>query len=161
MPFLSRSDIEIYYERRGEGPPLLLFNGSGASVESSALLIDRLALHFEVLVHDQRGLGRTSVPHSASAVTMGHYAADAAALLDHVGWTSCRVFGISFGGMVALEFAVTHPARVERLALVATSPGGEGGSSYPLHLLAEMPPQERAFVSLRNLDTRFTPSWLS
>jgi pimeloyl-ACP methyl ester carboxylesterase len=66
---------------------------------------------------------------------MASYAADGAALLDHAGWTTARVFGISFGGMVAQELAVTWPDRVERLALLCTSPGGEGGSSYPLHEL--------------------------
>ena len=60
---------------------------------------------------------------------MAAYAADAAALLDHVGWPSARVFGISFGGMVAQEFAVTWPERVERMALLCTSPGGAGGAA--------------------------------
>jgi pimeloyl-ACP methyl ester carboxylesterase len=40
---------------------------------------------------------------------------DAAGLLEIAGWDSCRVLGVSFGGMVAQEFAVTHPERVERL----------------------------------------------
>ena len=57
---------------------------------------------------------------------MAQYAADAAALLDHVGWDRCAVVGVSFGGMVAQEFAVTCPERITRLALVCTSPGGAG-----------------------------------
>jgi pimeloyl-ACP methyl ester carboxylesterase len=71
------------------------------------------------------------------------------------------VFGISFGGMVAQEFAVTWPERVERLALLCTSPGGAGGSSAPLHLLADMEPAERARTSLHHLDTRFDAEWLA
>ena len=65
-------------------------------------------------------------------------------MLDAAGWSSCRVLGISFGGMVAQELAVTWPERVERLVLACTSPGGAGGSSYPLHELAELPDDERA-----------------
>ena len=74
---------------------------------------------------------------------MADYAADAAALLDHVGWDTCRSSAISFGGMVAQELAVTWPERVDRLALVCTSPGGPARASYPLHELAELPPDER------------------
>jgi len=158
---LAVDDLDIYYEVLGEGPRLLVFNGSGATIAFARPLIDFLAQSFEVLVHDQRGLGLTGLPSSLEDFTMASYAADGAALLDYVGWPTARVFGISFGGMVAQEFAVTWPARVERLALLCTSPGGEGGSSYPLHELDSLAPDERARVSLRNLDTRFSPQWLS
>ena len=92
---------------------------------------------------------------------MGDYAADAAGLLDAVGWDTCAVFGLSFGGMVAQELAVTWPGRIERLALACTSPGGPDLASYPLHELVDLPPEERAAVGARVLDTRFTPEWLA
>ena len=63
--------------------------------------------------------------------------------------------------MVAQEFAVTWPARVERLALVCTSPGGSGGASYPLHELAARSPEEQAAIGLHIMDTRFTTQWLA
>lgn len=91
---------------------------------------------------------------------MADYAADAAALLDHVGWESCRVVGVSFGGMVAQEFAVTHPHRVERLALLCTSPGG-AYASYPLHELAAMDEEQVMALRATLLDTRFTPGYLA
>ena len=78
-------------------------------------MLDPFTERFDVVAHDQRGLGKTSIP--PGPYEMADYAADAAALLDHVGWDSCRVVGMSFGGMVAQEFAVTWPERVERLAL--------------------------------------------
>jgi 3-oxoadipate enol-lactonase len=158
---LAVGDLDIHYEVLGEGPRLLVFNGSGATIASARPLIDFLAQSFEVLVHDQRGLGLTGLPSSLDSFTMASYAADGAALLDHAGWPTARVFGISFGGMVAQELAVTWPERVERLALLCTSPGGAGGSSYPLHELDSLAPDERARVWLRNLDTRFSPQWLS
>ena len=161
MATLAAGDLDIHYEVLGEGPRLLVFNGSGATIASSRVLIDFLAHSFEVLVHDQRGLGLTGLPSALDSFTMASYAADGAALLDCAGWPTARVFGISFGGMVAQEFAVTWPERVERLALLCTSPGGEGGSSYPLHELDGLAPDERARVLLRNLDTRFSPQWLS
>ena len=152
-------DLDVYFERHGAGPRLLVFNGSGGTIEGAGPLIAQLAAHFEVLIHDQRGLGRTGTP--VTQPVMADYASDAVALLDHVGWQTARVFGISFGGMVAQEFSVTVPDRVERMALLCTSPGGAGGASYPLHTLAALPPDERARVSVRNLDTRFDEQWLA
>src|SRR5262249_16161668 len=153
MATLALDDIDLYWERRGEGPRLLFVNGSGSTIESAAPLIDAFARQFDVVVHDQRGLGRTSVPERQP--TMADFARDAAALLDHVGWDTANVFGISFGGMVAQELAVTWPERIDRLVLSCTSAGGESGSSYPLEELAAVPIEERLDVQTRHLDTRF------
>src|SRR5215213_6171056 len=159
MPTIHANGIDIYYEHKGSGPRLLYFQGSGQTLAKSGVMVDGWAKNFEVVAHDQRGLGQTEIP--AGPYEMSDYAADAAALLDAVGWETCRAVGTSFGGMVAQELAVTWPERVERLALVCTSPGGEGGASYPLHELADLDPDERAAVGMRILDTRFTPEWLA
>jgi pimeloyl-ACP methyl ester carboxylesterase len=153
------NDIEVYYERWGEGPRLLFLNGSGATIATTRLLIKLFTDDFDTLVHDQRGLGASAIPDGP--YEMADYAADASALLDHVGWERARVVGVSFGGMVAQELAVTAPDRVERLALLCTSPGGAGGASYPLHELATMPEIEARAEGIRLLDTRFTPEWLA
>ncbi|WP_018504734.1 alpha/beta fold hydrolase [Parafrankia discariae] len=159
MPTVTANGIEIYYERRGTGPALLYLNGSGTTLATTGRLLAPFAEHFDLLAHDQRGLGATAVP--PGPYSMADYAADAASLLDQVGWERCRMIGISFGGMVAQELAVTWPERVERLALLCTSPGGDGGSSYPLHELGGLDPAERAALAPRLLDSRFTPEWLA
>lgn len=159
MPTETINGIELYFERWGGGPPLLFLNGSGTSLDTTRPMIDPFAERFDVVAHDQRGLGRSAVP--PGPYSMAEYAADAAALLDHVGWDTARVAGISFGGMVAQELAVTWPQRVERLALLCTSPGGAGGASYPLHELDGLPEDERAELAVRLLDGRFTPEWLA
>ena len=159
VPTAAVNGIELYYEQRGSGPRVLFVNGSGSSLAEAGLMVDVLAGGCEVLAHDQRGLGKTTIP--PGPYTMADYAADAAALLDHVGWERCSVVGISFGGMVAQELAVTWPDRVERLALLCTSSGGAGGPSYPLHELGDLPAAEQAAIGLVILDTRFTPEWLA
>ena len=159
VPSVSVNGIELYYERRGRGPRLLFFNGSGATLATTGPLIWAFADVCDVVAHDQRGLGRSAIP--PGPYRMADYAADAAALLDHLEWETCGVIGVSFGGMVAQELTVTWPERVERLALVCTSPGGTGGASYPLHQLADRPAAERAEIGLRILDTRFTADWLA
>jgi 3-oxoadipate enol-lactonase len=159
MPTVIANGIELYYERWGQGPRLLFLNGSGSSIATSELLIKLFTTDFEVVVHDQRGLGRSAIP--PGPYEMADYAADAAAVLDAVGWDRARVAGVSFGGMVAQELAVTRPDRIERLALLCTSPGGASRASYPLHELAALPAAERARRGTLLLDTRFTPEWLA
>jgi pimeloyl-ACP methyl ester carboxylesterase len=150
--------IEIAYVRRGDGPRLLVLSGSGQTLETSAPMVSPFVGHFDVVVYDQRGLGASGKP--PGPYSMADYAADAAGLLDHLGWERSRVVGISFGGMVGQELAVTWPERVERLALACTSPGGPDASSYPLHTLEALAPDERARRMVEVLDTRFTPDWL-
>ncbi len=157
MPTAHVNGIDVYYEHSGEGQRLLFFNGSGATLETTGPMVDPYRARFEVLVHDQRGLGRTEIP--PGPYSMKDYAADALALMDFVGWSSCRVVGVSFGGMVAQEFAVTAPDRVERLVLACTSPGGTGGSSYPLHELGSLDDSTVQPRMLQLLDTRFTPEY--
>lgn len=159
VPMFERPEISINYEISGSGPRVLFFNGSGATLKSSAHLIRALAKTCTVLAHDQRGLGETSIPDGP--YTMAQFASDGAALLDHVGWDTCAVVGISFGGMVAQEFAVSYPQRVEKLVLLCTSAGGEAGSSYPLHELGALPVEERAARITTLTDNRFTPEWLA
>ncbi len=159
VPMFERPEISINYEISGSGPRVLFFNGSGATLKTTALLIGALAKTCTVLAHDQRGLGETSIPEGP--YTMAQFAQDGAALLDHVGWDTCAVVGISFGGMVAQEFAVSYPQRVEKLVLLCTSAGGEAGSSYPLHELGSLPVEERAARITTLTDNRFTPEWLA
>ena len=153
----SHDGCIFYYEVRGSGSPLLFLNGSGSTIEAVSLLVDYFAKSFTVAIHDQRGLGRTAVPKGP--YSMAQYADDAVAVADHLGWKTFNVLGISFGGMVAQELAVTYPDRVERMVLCCTSPGGDGGSSYPLHELALLDPEVRADKSLRLSDTRFNEQW--
>ena len=158
MPVDHVNGVELYWEHWGAGPRLLFCNGSGTTLQTVRPLLDLVAAKFDLLAWDYRGLGR-SVPLTGP-YTMADLAADAVGLLEIAGWDICRVLGVSFGGMVAQEFAVTHPERVERLALACTSAGGGGGSSYPLHKLPELPPGQLAAAQLKLADSRWDQRWL-
>jgi pimeloyl-ACP methyl ester carboxylesterase len=159
VPTALVNGIELYYERAGAGPPVLFLNGSASTLATIAPLLAVMARRLDVLAHDQRGLGRSAVP--PGPYSMAQYAADALGLLDVIGWTTCGVVGVSFGGMVAQELAVTAPDRVDRMALLCTSPGGGGGSSFPLHELTGLAPSRRDEIGTTLLDTRFSPEWLA
>jgi len=160
VPFVDANGLSVYYEVNGEppSPRLLCISGTGGDLRQQPRFSDGpLGEPFEVLAYDQRGLGQTSVPEGP--YTMADYADDAAALLDALGWDSCAVLGVSFGGMVAQELTLRHPERVERLALCCTSAGGAGGASYPLHELVDLDPAERPGTQLELMDTRWDKAW--
>ncbi len=122
MPTLCCNGVELHVERAGQGPRLLYCNGSGATLAAVPWLLNRLAERFDVVAFDYRGMG-ASAPIS-EPYAMADAAADVAGLLDAFGWERTAMLGWSFGGMVAQEFAVSFPERLERLALLSTSPGG-------------------------------------
>ena len=159
MPFIQLSRLRLYYELQGTGRKLLVFNGSGGDLRHKPSLMDGpLPQHFETLCHDQRGLGQSDQPDTP--YSMRDYADDAASLLEALQWSECHVMGISFGGMVAQEFVIRHPERVKRVVLACTSSGGEGGASYPLHTLPDLPPEERGKKTLELIDTRLDSQWI-
>jgi 3-oxoadipate enol-lactonase len=158
MPFVAVRDLNIYYEIRGTGPRLLIISGTGGDLRRSPSFFDLpIARDFEILAFDQRGLGQTSKPDFP--YTMADYAADAEGLLEALDWDRCLVMGISFGGMVAQEFALRYPQRVEKLVLACTSSGGAGGASYPLHELTDLPISEYVRRTLVLSDTRRDTAW--
>lgn len=159
MPSTSSRGAELFWETVGSGPRLLFCNGSAMTVDNGRPLLEMVGEGFELLRWDYRGLGR-SAPVTAP-YTMADLASDALAVLDDAGWETCCVMGLSFGGMVAQELAVTAPQRVHRLALACTSSGGEGGSSYPLERLAELDGATRSAARRELLDERWNESWLA
>lgn len=159
MAFAQIGDIDVWYEVDGDGPPLLFISGTGGDLRTKPNVFDGPAVRrFTVTAYDQRGLGRTTKRDEPT--TMDQYGRDAAGLLDHLGWSGVPVIGVSFGGMVAQELAISRPDLVSRLVLCCTSSGGDGGSSYPLHTLADIAdPDQRARTQLAVADTRFDMEW--
>jgi len=158
MPTARIDGVDLAYERAGTGPRVLFCNGSGATLAGARPLVSLIGNGVDLLAYDQRGLGASGP--APAPYGMDRLAADAVGLLDAVGWDTAAVVGVSFGGMVAQELAVTWPDRVERLALLCTSAGGAGGSSYPLHELEALDPGDRAAARARLLDDRFDEAWL-
>ena len=122
MPLIEHADASIYWESRGRGEPLLLVMGLGVTLEGWSRLGPPLAERYRTILFDNRGTGRSSVP--PGPYTIETMAADAAAVLDAAGIERSHVFGISMGGMIAQEFALTWPDRVASLILGCTAPGG-------------------------------------
>ena len=122
MPKVKVGDIHIYYEVKGEGDPLLLIMGIGGKTTQWRWQVDDLARDFRVIVFDNRGAGKTDKPDME--YTMKMFADDTAGLLQALNINQASVFGISMGGMIALELVCQHPELVKKLILGCTTPGG-------------------------------------
>ena len=123
MPFANRRTHRLSFETFGreDAPPLLLVMGMSFSARAWGPMPERLAGKFRVVVFDNRGAGESTAP--LRPFGMGDLADDAAAVLEAARVGPAFVFGISMGGMVALELALRHPGRVRALALGATFAG--------------------------------------
>jgi poly(3-hydroxyalkanoate) depolymerase len=120
-------------------PPLLLCNGIGASLELLQPFVDALDPRRGVIRFDMPGVGSSPAP-----VLPYHLATSApllAGLLDQLGYPQADVLGISWGGGLAQQFALSRPDRVRRLVLVATGPGALMVPGHPRVLLRILTPR--------------------
>jgi pimeloyl-ACP methyl ester carboxylesterase len=110
---ISQDGTTIAYDRRGEGPPLILVDGATATRQAPAPLAQLLAPHFTVYAYDRRGRGDSSdTPPYAVAKEV----ADIAALVQAAGG-SASLFGMSSGGALAIEAAIALGRSIEQLAV--------------------------------------------
>jgi poly(3-hydroxyalkanoate) depolymerase len=120
-------------------PPLLLCNGIGASLELFQPFVDALDPRRPVIRFDMPGVGGSPAPvipyHLA---TLPSLLAD---LLDQLGYAHADVLGISWGGGLAQQFALSRPDRVHRLVLVATAPGALMVPGHPRVLRRMLTPR--------------------
>ena len=129
MPIAALDDVELHYEERGQGTPLLLIAGIPAVATDWAALAEPLSRSRRVIAFDNRGSGRSSV--TEGPYTTRGLAADAVALLDGLDIDRADVFGMSLGGMIAQELALGWPDRVDRLLLGCTHAGVRHAQRQP------------------------------
>lgn len=123
MPTATVNGLEMYYEVHGQGEPLVMIMGLGATLDWwDEVIVRRLSRRYRLLLFDNRGAGRTAMPGGDYTIQL--LAEDTAALMSHAGMEQAHVLGASMGGMIAQELALSHPDRVDKLILVCTSCGG-------------------------------------
>lgn len=146
--------LTLHVRREGRGPALMFLGGSSTDMRLRApVFASALPAHFDVIAFEPRGLGRSDRP--PGPWSMADYAADALALMDALGLETAHVLGESFGAMTALELALAAPGRVRAMALMAGTPGGRLGRSFPLETLVDLAPEDRARRLLAIQDSRF------
>lgn len=116
MPRATVNDVSIHYQQAGHGPDLVMIHGLFGNLAFWYLsVLPALVRDFRVTLYDLRGHGYSDMPRSG--YTSSHMAADLKELLDHLGVKQAHLVGHSFGGAVALHFAVLHPIHVLSLTL--------------------------------------------
>lgn len=120
MPHLQLNQTDIYYETTGEGEPLLLIHGLGSSSRDWEAQVAFFAPHYQVIALDVRGHGRSGKP--PGPYSMALFAADTAALLHALGRGPAHIVGLSLGGMIAFQLAVSYPELVKSLVIINSAP---------------------------------------
>lgn len=133
-PSTSKSGIvrangqELYYEIHGTGEPLVLVMGIGYDSTLWTLAqVPALSQKFQVIIFDNRDVGRSS--QAASAYTIADMADDTAGLMDALEIKKAHVCGLSMGGMIAMEFALRHPGRLDRMIMTG-APGAPARAAF-------------------------------
>ena len=125
MPRARVNGVELAYEVRGEGVPLLFIHGGYGGAASTLWrgpnrIADMLGDLAQVVTYDRRSCGQSE--YVLDEYTLEEIANDARALLDHLGIERSIVVGASAGGTIALDYALRWPQRVIALALLNTGP---------------------------------------
>ena len=130
MEKVKVNGIQIAYNRKGTGKPLVLVHGYPLDHTIWDEVVPLLENDFDIILPDLRGFGQSDVVESQYKIV--DMAADIAGLLDHLGIEKAAIVGHSMGGYVSLAFASAYPGRVLGLGLVASqaladSPEGKQG----------------------------------
>ncbi len=123
MPFADVNGQHIYFADSGGGAPAVVFShGFLMDHEMFAPQVEELSAEFRCITWDERGFGQTP---ATAPFTYYDSAADALALLDHLGIDAAVLAGMSQGGFLSLRAALTAPDRVKALVLIDTQAGAE------------------------------------
>jgi 3-oxoadipate enol-lactonase len=124
VPTADVGGLDLYYETRGAGPPLVLLNGLSQSTVNWMTQARHLSGAFTVITYDARGQGRS--PVGPAPIDLDLHVRDLMAVLDELGVGRTHLAGFSYGGRLALAFAARAPHRVGKLVLTST---GDGSSA--------------------------------
>jgi pimeloyl-ACP methyl ester carboxylesterase len=120
-PVVEGAGVPLAYERRGDGPPVLLVHGLASDGRAMAGAVEGLAATAQVIAYDRRGYGASGAPDPYTGTTVMEQAEDAAALLRALGVDGAVVAGDGFGALVALDLLRRH-ASVASAAVLADPP---------------------------------------
>ena len=136
MPIIKANGINISYNEYGQGEPLILIMGLGASGDKWKDHIAAYKDHFRCIAIDNRGAGNSSAPKE-DAYTTEEMAEDVVAVMDSLGIAKAHIHGISMGGAIAQKIAARYPDRVISLILTSTFARASNGFRRAIEILRD------------------------
>ena len=123
---VSLDDGRLFYEVVGTGDPIVVVHG-GPGLDHNYLRpgLDVLATSHTLVYYDQRGTGRSDFPLDPGSINLAAFVSDIDALRQVMGYDKITVLGHSFGGLIALAYAMAHPDDVKALILMDTAEPGK------------------------------------
>ena len=138
--------MQMYYEVSGAGDPLVVLHGAYMNIPSMGAIIPMLAKTHKVYALEFQGHGRTT--DIDRPITYPNLADDVAALIDAVGLPKADVFGYSMGSAAALQLAIRHPAKVNKLVAASVAYDAKGWQPAFTAMIPTMTPDMLAGTPL-------------
>jgi proline iminopeptidase len=121
--YIPVQNTEIFYREIGQGQSIFILHG-GPDFDHTYLLpeMDQLSDSYRLIYYDQRGRGKSALNVNPEVVSLQSEVEDLDALRVHFGLETIAFLGHSWGGLLAMEYAICHPERVSHLILMNTAP---------------------------------------
>ncbi len=165
MPYVTIGDIDLYYEIHGppDAPPLVLIGGWASYRWIWFRQIPSFREKYRCIVFDNRGAGRSSKPDYP--YTMEMFADDTVGLMEALDIENGHILGVSMGGMIAQQIAISYPEKVRSLIIVSSS--FKGPAAIPMDdktmaMLIAIPTETLSKVQARKMSYKgtFSPQFL-
>lgn len=134
---------ELFYTTHGSGGPLLIMHG-GLGLDHSYFRpwLDALGDAAKLIYYDHRGNGRSARPESFEGVTHNTWVDDAEALREYLGFENLILFGHSYGGYLAQEYALRYASHLAGLVLCCTAPASDFADAIVANLQSRATPEQ-------------------
>lgn len=136
MPIAEINQTQLFYTRTGTGIPCLAMHGGLGLDHTSLQSLNRLSDIFDFIYYDHRSNGRSGRPPLES-LSHAQFSDDAEGLRQHLNLGKVAVLGHSYGGFLAMEYALRYPDAVSHLILLDTAPAFNYGEEIMKNALAK------------------------
>ena len=145
---IQLADAVVWYEVSGSGPPMVMVpGGPGLSHDYLRPHLDPLAEDMATVWVDLPGSGKSIIREGGAQISHRRWIADLEELRTHLGWERWSIFGHSYGGFVAMEYALAHPESVAGLVLCSSAPSSAHLETLFDRIPPELTPQDRKLLA--------------